>query len=323
MAEDKVSIIIPAYNAARFVQETVDSVLCQTYTNWELILVDDGSKDETGTVIDAMASSDDRIKAVHQENGGEVAARRKGVLNASGVWIMFLDADDNLPSDSIDSLYKHVAADIDVVVGTMHVMNIADDGSIKEDYVWQNVRTGELSGTEFANGVFEIKVQMSAWGKLYRRSLFDDFDWCLDRRIKQNPDLLMNIGLGSHIKKAFVTNEAICYNYGIRSGSASTSGMMPYDGWFRLFDQACKYIATYEDPRKLAESFVHYRLGCFDAMMRHGVVSFSSNDKHVQTLLRDSKSYSLDSNERKVVALLKNSWLRVLFNIWQTIKRYR
>lgn len=91
MMQDKISIIIPAYNAAKFIRETVDSVLCQTYRNWELILVNDGSKDDTGAEIDTIASTDERIMAVHQENGGEVAARRKGVLHASGQWVMFSD----------------------------------------------------------------------------------------------------------------------------------------------------------------------------------------------------------------------------------------
>ena len=66
MMQDKISIIIPAYNAAKFIRETVDSVLCQTYRNWELILVNDGSKDDTGAEIDTIASTDERIIAVHQ-----------------------------------------------------------------------------------------------------------------------------------------------------------------------------------------------------------------------------------------------------------------
>ena len=320
MMQDKISIIIPAYNAAKFIRETVDSVLCQTYRNWELILVNDGSKDDTGAEIDTIASTDERIMAVHQENGGEVAARRKGVLHASGQWVMFLDADDYLPSDSIYSLYKYVSADIDIVCGTMHVQNIADDGAVKEDYIWQNVRIGELSETEFARGIFEMKVQMAAWGKLYRRSVFDKFEWCFDRKIRQNPDLLMNIGLGSCIRKAFVTNEAICYNYIIRSGSASTSGIMPYDSWKRLFVQASVYLSSYPAPNLLTGSFTHYRLGCFDAMMRHKITKFPKNDDQIEEVIENSKTLDLSLDEKKVIKLLKYPFLRKVFAFWQNLK---
>lgn len=316
-----ISIVIPAYNAAKFIQNTIDSVVAQTYTNWELIIVDDGSKDDTGAVIDIIAQNNNKVRAFHQPNGGEVAARRTGVLHAVGDWIMFVDADDCLPIDAVESLMKYAADNTDIVAGTMHVQNISDDGNIVEDYVWQNSLTGNMSGEEFACGVFEIKVQMSAWAKLYRRKLFDGFEWCIDRTIRQNPDLLMNIGLGAKVHNVVVSNEAVCYEYVIRSGSASTSGMMPWQGWFRLFDWAEKYVSAYVCPANLHDSFVHYRLGCFDAMMRHGVVDFSSTDVHVLRLLDDAKSCQLNADERKVVKLLSCHLLRNVFNLWQKMKR--
>lgn len=315
-----ISIVIPAYHAARFIQNTVDSIVAQTYNNWELIIVDDGSKDDTGAVIDRIAQNNEKVRTFHQTNGGEVAARRTGVLHATGDWIMFVDADDSLPIDAVESLLKCANDQVDIVVGTMHVQNMSDDGNIVEDYVWQNSMTGKMSGEKFACGVFEIKVQMSAWAKLYRRKLFDGFEWCLDRTIKQNPDLLMNIGLGAKVQNVVVSNE-VCYDYVIRSGSASTSGMMPWQGWFRLFDQAEKYISAYASPAHLHDSFVHYRLGCFDAMMRHGVINYSSSDVHVQRLLADAKSCQLNDDERKVVRLLRSRLLRNVFNVWQKLKK--
>lgn len=318
---DKISIVIPAYNAARFIHETVASILAQTYTNWELIIVDDGSKDDTGAVIDGIASNNLKVKAIHQDNGGEVAARRTGVLHATGEWIMFVDADDCLPQNAVESLARLASDDTDIVVGTMHVQNIADDGSVVEDYVWQNELTGNMMGETFACGIFEIKVQMSACAKLYRRGLFNEFEWCLDRTIRQNPDLLMNIGLGAKAQNVVVSNEAVCYDYTIRSGSASTSGMMPWRGWFRLFDQAERYISNYADANNLHNSYVHYRLGCFDAMMRHGVIDFASADEHVRKLIADAKQCKLNGNERKVVKLLRNRLLRIVFDKWQKLKK--
>lgn len=314
-----ISVVVPAYNAATFIYRIVDSIKEQTFFDWELILVDDGSKDDTGFIIDKIAAEDNRIRAFHQENGGEVSARRTGVLNAEGDWIMFVDADDVLPPDAMDSLLS-TGSDADIIAGTMHVKNMADDGTILEDYVWKNKRTGLLSNVEFAEGVFLFEVQMAVWSKLYKRSLFDGFDWCLDRTVKQNPDLLMNIGIGANAKSIFVTNEAVCYNYIIHTGSASTSGMMPFEGWSKLFDQAEKYLSLYEGNDRLKTSFLHYQLSCLNGLLRHGQIEFPMNDRHIKELVYRSKDLSLSFDEMKVVVLLKSKIFRFLFDWWQKRK---
>lgn len=317
--EEIVSIIIPAYNAAASVERTVESVKKQTYPHWELLIVDDGSTDNTKDIIDRLAKEDERITALHQSNGGEVAARRTGVLNATGTWIMFVDADDVLPVQSIESLIVY-SKDIDIVVGTMHVQLIDSLGNISEDYIWQNKKEGEMTGIEFATGVFLYQVQMSACGKLYRRSLFENFNWCLDRDIKQNPDLLMNIGIGAYAKRIFVTNKAVCYNYIIHEGSVSTSSVMPYTSWFKLFDVAKTYLKAYPQQSLLYEAFTRYRLERFDGMMRHGIVDFSSSDVHVKEVLCDSRGLKLSKDESKVVCLLRCKTLRKVFDWWQQRK---
>lgn len=94
MQENLISIVIPVYNAEKFIEETVASVVNQTYTNWELLLVNDGSTDNSGAIIDRLAQSDDRIKTFHLEGGGAAKARNTGTENAKGRFLAFLDADD-------------------------------------------------------------------------------------------------------------------------------------------------------------------------------------------------------------------------------------
>lgn len=89
-----ISIIMPAYNAQHFIAEAIDSVIGQTYGTWELLIINDGSTDATGEIINNYCSHDERIKAVHQSNKKLGAARNAGIVNASGQWIAFLDADD-------------------------------------------------------------------------------------------------------------------------------------------------------------------------------------------------------------------------------------
>jgi glycosyltransferase involved in cell wall biosynthesis len=86
-----ISIIVPAYNVESYISNALDSILAQTYTKIEIIVVNDGSKDRTRTIIDHYASIDNRIKAIHKENGGVTSARLRGVSEAAGEWIGFVD----------------------------------------------------------------------------------------------------------------------------------------------------------------------------------------------------------------------------------------
>ena len=100
-----VSIIIPAYNAARYLPRSVASALAQTYTNIEVVIVDDGSTDETGAVSEQLSQQDNRLRVVHQENLGPAEARHNGFKAATGDFIAYLDADDELLPDAITFLY--------------------------------------------------------------------------------------------------------------------------------------------------------------------------------------------------------------------------
>ena len=94
MEKDLISIIIPVYNVEKYLKECVDSVRKQTYKNLEIILIDDGSKDNSGKLCDELAKEDNRIKVIHKENGGLSDARNVGIENATGEYIQFIDSDD-------------------------------------------------------------------------------------------------------------------------------------------------------------------------------------------------------------------------------------
>ena len=90
----KLSVIVPVYNTEKYLRECVDSILAQTFTDFELILVDDGSTDGSGAICDEYAGKDSRIRVIHQENGGATLARRSGVRIAQGEYVAFVDSDD-------------------------------------------------------------------------------------------------------------------------------------------------------------------------------------------------------------------------------------
>ena len=105
---NKISIIVPVYNAERYLSRCIESILAQTYTEFELLLIDDGSKDDSGEICDEYAKKDSRIQVIHKENGGVSSARNAGIDKAKGDWVAFVDADDYIESCYIQNLYSHV-----------------------------------------------------------------------------------------------------------------------------------------------------------------------------------------------------------------------
>lgn len=120
MLQGKVSVIVPAYNAARLLERCVRSITGQTYPALEVIVVDDGSKDDTGKIADQLAAEDSRIRVVHKTNGGVSAARNDALKLVEGEWITFVDSDDYLEPDFLRSLLDGEVADL--VIGGYHTV---------------------------------------------------------------------------------------------------------------------------------------------------------------------------------------------------------
>ena len=113
----KVSIIIPVYNVAEYLKRGIDSILSQTFQDFEAVLVDDGSTDGSGKICDEMVAVDNRVRVVHKENGGVSSARNLGLEHASGEWVYFMDPDDELLPDGLSTLVNGISEEVDVVMG--------------------------------------------------------------------------------------------------------------------------------------------------------------------------------------------------------------
>ena len=216
---EKISIIIPAYNIQDHLGATLDSVLAQTYRNLEIIVVNDGSTDGTAAVMDAYALKDSRIRAIHKENGGVTSARLRGVAEATGTYIGFLDGDDFIEPKMygrlLENLKRH-EADIShcgyQMVFPSHVDYYYNTGKL-------TLEQGGQGCADLLNGVF---IEPALINKLYRRELFAGLDAWMDKSIRINEDLLMNFYLFRQAKTAVF--EDICpYHYVLRKGSAATS----------------------------------------------------------------------------------------------------
>ena len=130
----KISVIVPMYNAERYVGKCIESVQAQTYIDWQMILVDDGSKDKSLEVCQSYADLDNRISVIHQENAGPGIARNTGVAKATGDYVVFVDSDDYIEKDYFEMLSGH---DEDVVF--INIQDVDEDGNVvKRDFMSNN-----------------------------------------------------------------------------------------------------------------------------------------------------------------------------------------
>lgn len=222
MKREKISVVVPAYNLAPWLSRSLDSLLAQTHGNMEIVVVNDGSTDETGAVLDAYAQKDPRIKAIHKENGGVTSARLRGVAEATGDWIGFMDGDDYVEPQMYAQLLKIAHAHGADIAHCGHQIRFAD-GEI--EYVH---RSGQIRVQNHQQGLWDLldnrEVSMSLCTKLYRRGLFEGLEDWMDTGIKNNEDLLMNYYLFDRAGSAVL--EGNCpYHYILRQGSASNRGM--------------------------------------------------------------------------------------------------
>ena len=143
MAE--VSIIVPVYQVEKYIRQCVDSILAQTFTDFELILVDDGSKDQSGQICDEYARMDERVRVIHKDNGGAADTRNRGVDQAVGNYLMFVDSDDYIAPTMVECLYRNIVSQ-NADIAACNYLYLFDNDR-KKDFV-TNVKSEILSGTE-------------------------------------------------------------------------------------------------------------------------------------------------------------------------------
>ena len=199
------SIVIPVYNAEKYLGECIDSVLAQSFRDFELILVDDGSKDSSGEICDEYAKKDERIRVIHQLNGGVTSARKAGVEAASAEWIMFVDADDKVTTDGLQRLVEVQKSDseLDIVEGSYQWFYPDGTSKLRQNMARQANKQVFFNGHDYAlslcqeHGAFRGPV-----AKLIKRSLLIEsrvFD--IPRWITNREDTMMLTIAAHNVRK--------------------------------------------------------------------------------------------------------------------------
>lgn len=215
--EGLVSIIVPVYRAEKYLARCVDSIISQTYQNWELLLVDDGSPDNSGILCDNYAASDKRIRVFHKKNGGVSSARQCGLDNAKGEYVIHADPDDWVEPEMIEFLYLTARKE--------------DSDMVICDFFWDSSvpfvskqKPMILSSESVLNSFFEGELHASCWNKLIRSSLFKKYDIKFPLQLSLYEDLFVNSSLLLHkLKISYVPQAFYHYDVTINPDSISKS----------------------------------------------------------------------------------------------------
>ena len=206
------SIIVPVYDVENYLQKCIDSILAQTFTDFELILVEDGSPDGCPALCDAAAAKDARIRVLHQKNGGLSAARNAGLDAARGAWIGFVDSDDYIAPEMYEAMYQAVqntGADL-----ALCDYAEVDEAGVPCQSMHVRLEKKDFTGRELLKNATDSMIQ-PAWNKLYRRAVFAQLRY---PEGKLNEDLFLIPKICLQIQKAVVMPKALYY-YVQRGGS--------------------------------------------------------------------------------------------------------
>lgn len=300
-----ISVIVPAYNLESYIARTLDSILAQTYSDIEVIVIDDGSQDGTGAIIDYYAERfPETVYAHHIPNGGVTHARLTGVEKAKGEWIGFVDGDDVIEPDMYERLLRNAQLHHAQISHCGYQMRFAD-GRVRYFH-----NTGRLVLQDKETGLKDLlegsMIEPGLCNKLFHKnllhSLFHEREMPAD--IKNNEDLLMNYYLFSAADIS-VFEDWCPYCYIVREGSASRAKLSEN----RIYDP----IRVKEIIRKDAPNWIWkeaqraYMNTCINTyhMLISAEGSYSADLRHVRNLLMKEKdSFHILGKKRRVMACL-------------------
>lgn len=321
--EDLISVIVPIYNVEKYINKCIDSIINQTYTNLEIILVDDGSPDNCGKICDEYAEKDNRIKVIHKENGGLSDARNVGIKNAKGMYVTVVDSDDYIEQKYIEILYKSIKEnETDLAIGSHKV--IYENGTIIDK------STNEENVLESKNVLkrilYDEGIDLSAWAKLYKKELFYSIQYPKDRLYE---DAATTYKLIDSSNKISIISKPI-YNYMIRNNSITNNDFSKkkMDLIISTEEMATYIKEKYPDLEKATKRRLMYAyLSTLTQLSKSKQKYLNEQKKLIDYIKKNGKEFLLDNDApmRDKIAIISLSfgfWFyRLSWRVYEKITR--
>lgn len=290
MNDTLISIVVPVYNVSQYLERCIQSVIYQTYENLDIILIDDGSTDNSGLICDKYAKIDKRIRVLHQQNSGLSAARNAGIEIAKGKYITFIDSDDYVDSDYVSFLYdliKRTGCSLAICSHTVFYEN----GTIikKADGTFDIFTSEEV----LEKILYDKGIDLSAWAKLYDINLFKYTRFPVGRYYEDAATTYKLV----HDAQKIVNGSESKYNYMIRQNSISNNTFTE-----KKLDLI---ISTKEMENFVCENYPNLR----KAAKRRTMYAYLSTLSQLANSCNDNKEI-----ERMLIKYIRNNGYKLLFN---------
>lgn len=262
----KVSIIVPIYNVQAYLRECLDSLINQTFDEYEIILINDGSTDNSSTIAEEYANNHKNIRLINTINGGLSSARNIGIKNASGEYLVFVDSDDYVSNDYVSTLYNSIIQNTsDITICSFE--RIKESGNQTEIIeLDENINYSEI---DILKNILSGKLECYAWNKIYKRELFllNNIEYPVGRLYE---DILTLIKLTINSKRISFINKPL-YKYRIREGSiTNTRGIKQAKDFVYAIDSVNALIKSCGLESKVVEELMNfnilYSLGVLDIL---------------------------------------------------------
>jgi len=300
----KLSIIIPVYNTEKYLKKCIDSILNQSFSDYELLLINDGSTDDSGKICDEYSKIDNRIKVLHKKNGGVSSARNTGIENASGEWVTFIDSDDWINHGYIENLVNDTYLNVDLIIhGTVDKMN-------------KNHINGIFNSSEY-NYVFNnLKLSYNGYpfSKLFKNHIIKTNNIKFIEHVNLCEDTLFLIEYLSYSTK--IKHRSKClYNYNETNDSLSRRSLYSYKSNYLGFKTINSLLKNNLNIDKLKE--YPFLTNTYIGFLYRAINSLhnNSNNTKSQRIKKYNQLHELiliDSSQIKIKHLPK----RILYNLF-------
>lgn len=281
-----ISIIVPVYNTEKYLKICIDSILSQTYSNFELLLIDDGSTDTSGVICDTYSKEDPRVRVLHKANGGVTSARNLGLEHAQGEWIAFVDSDDRIDKLFLQTMSENISSGVDLIVSAAF-----EDASLKpQDYI---------------NRILKRELRPQIWGNLYRRQVLDG-TLSLPRNIFWGEDLISNVLVGLNLRETVLLLDESLYNYNISETSVSRNrkSTLEYEEYFLHVLQTTmgeNNVRIYSNALNFTKLYI-----------LEDLIVCRQNINYDRLWVKELMEWARDQNltfRQKIVLAIRNNWV--------------
>lgn len=291
-----ISIIVPVYNSQTVLERCVESIIRQSFSDWELLLVNDGSTDSSADICDYYASKDSRIRSFHKENGGVSTARNYGLENMQGKWITFIDSDDWVNEYYLERLFSHVGDTVDLVVS--YAVVCGNGMERKEVYPSNRINRDNFELMFIEN---DMNWHTSPWSKLYRAEIVrkNNLRFCEGMHIGEDALFLYTFMMAS--RNIYISsNTDYYYNAYMKNSLTKRMNSLSSEllSYRNIQDIVCRIIQDYRIQNSKAKFALNWLVGSY---VRRVLNSLYHTEVDSETRIRTLKDLDFSAYLRGIV----------------------